>query len=80
MFVPRRQMGRSGLPGAFVICTVCGCSGMPGGRWQENCIRNPEHPFRCSCGRRFPSVGALAAHIRAEAQYRPKAIHMKDIQ
>lgn len=47
-------------------CTVCGRSGWPGvgpTHWSAACRKG--HPYECdACGRKFPTKGSFAAHLR----------------
>lgn len=61
--------------GVFVHCIICGRKGLVGGQWMEDCIRHQEHPFECTCGKRYPSRIALAAHIRSSRQHHHEGTH-----
>ena len=59
--------------GRKVRCSVCGRDGYGPTHpqtvfdcypWQRKCFQNPDHPYVCSCGKRWPSKGSIAAHIR----------------
>lgn len=58
-------------------CWVCGRTGQGAGRWQWDCCLFPDHPFRCSCGARYPSPAAIAAHIRARDRWHPNEVHRR---
>lgn len=60
--VPEGRFREKGGRSAKIECTICGADGYRGGRWMYPHIR--DHIFTCTCGKAFPQLTGLAAHVR----------------
>lgn len=61
----RPRLTASGRQSYMYECSVCGRQGTGAfGSWWVDCAK--EHPFKCSCGRRFSTLSSQSAHIRSQ--------------